>query len=176
MTIQDQYTSTIRQAQETWTDVVESFTHDLQKAFELPTKPFGLVDPSAAIDQVFDFWGRTLEVQRDFAKKFVGATLQVGETVRAQAESVGGAVREQAEAVKEVAREQAEAAEEVAREQAEAAEEAAREQAAKKREQAAKKYENLTKVELQEELGRRDLPKTGTVDELRQLLIDDDQK
>jgi hypothetical protein len=41
---------------------------------------------------------------------------------------------------------------------------------------ATKKYDDLTKAELQEELGARDLPKTGTVDELRERLVSDDLK
>jgi SAP domain len=147
VTIQDQYTSTVRQTRETWAEVIESFTNDLQKAFGQSVTPFGPVDPNAAIDQVFDFWGKTLEVQRDFAKKLAGVTVAVGETVRSQVESVGETVRAQAESAQEAAREEA-----------------------------AAEYEDLTKAELQQELARRDLPKTGNVDELRERLIEDDQK
>lgn len=147
-TLQDQYISAVRQSQDTWVGVVDTFTEGLQKSFALPgATPFDVVDPSAAIDQVFDFWGKTLEVQRDVSKQFAGLTLAVAEKARTQAESVGAAVREQAEsAVRAV------------------------------REQAAHKYADLTKAELQDELARRDLPKTGNVDELRERLIADDQK
>ena len=44
------------------------------------------------------------------------------------------------------------------------------------REQAAKTYDDLNKAELQEELGARNLPKTGNVDELRERLVADDLK
>jgi hypothetical protein len=156
MTIQDQYTDTVRQAQQSWSGVVQSAADNVQKAFAQPT-PFTTIDPSEAIDQVFDFWEKTLEVQRDFAKQLAGASIAVGERVRAQAETVREGVREQAESTKRVVREQAESSREAAHEQA------------------AQKYEQMTKAELQEELASRDLSKTGNVDELRERLIADDE-
>ena len=96
MTIQDQYIETFRQTQETWADVVKSFTSDAQRTFGQPSTFFGFVDPNETIDQVFDFWEKSLEVQRDVAKQLVGATISAGEKVREQAESVGAVVREQA--------------------------------------------------------------------------------
>jgi len=113
-------------------------------------------------------------VQRDFAKKLAGVTVSVGETVREQATSVGEAVREHTESVGELAREQTDSVQRAAQEQADSVKRAAQERAAQ--EQAAKKYEQLTKVELADELDRRDLPKTGNVDELRARLIEDDRK
>ncbi len=175
MTIQDQYTSTVRQATDTWADVTQSFSDLLQKAVGQSASRFDIVDPNDAIDQVFDFWEKTLEVQRGVAKQFIGATLAAGEKVRTQAESVGTAVREQVESAQVAAREQSELVKRTMREQAESAQEAAREQAAKKRELAAKKYDELTKPELQDELASRDLPKTGNVDELRERLLADDE-
>jgi len=154
MTIQDQYIETFRQTQETWADVVKSFADDVQRTFGQPSTFFGAVDPNETIDQVFDFWEKSLEVQRDIAKKFVGATITAGEKVREQAESVGAAVRQQAETVTATLQSAADAA----------------------RVRAAKTYDDLTKAELQEELGARDLPKTGNVDELRERLVADDLK
>ena len=46
MTIQDQYLDTFRQTQETWADLVKSFTNDAQRTFEQPTALFRLVDPN----------------------------------------------------------------------------------------------------------------------------------
>ena len=169
MSVSEQYANTVRQAQETMASMMESFASNTQKAFGQPVGPFGVVDPTAGIDQVFDFLGKTLEVQRDFAKKLAGVTASVGETARAQATSVGEAVREQATSAGELAREQADSVQRAAQEQADSVQRAAQEQAAKK-------YEQLTKVELADELDRRDLPKTGNVDELRARLIEDDRK
>ncbi len=158
MTIQDQYTSSIRQATETWAGVTEAFTDNVQKAFAQSGSPFQLIDPNAAIDQVFDFWEKTLEVQRGVAKQVVGVSVAAAEKVRTQAESIGTVVREQGESVTQAVREHVESAQQAVREQA------------------VKKYDELTKPELQEELASRDLPKTGNVDELRERLVADDQK
>ena len=154
MTIQDQYIDTFRQSQDTWTDVAKSFTNDVQGAFGQASAPFSFVDPNKAIDQVFDFWEKSLEVQRDIAKQYVGATITAGEKVREQAESVGAALRQQADTVTATLQSAADAV----------------------RVQAAKTYDDLTKAELQDELGARNLPKTGNVDELRERLVADDLK
>ncbi len=157
MTIQDEYVSTMRQAQDTWANVVGAVTDNIPKVLPPSVNTFG-IDPDAAIDQLFDFWEKTLEVQREFAKQLAGVTVSVGERVRKQAEYVSAAVREQSELTKRAVREQAESAQDAAREQA------------------AKKYDELTKAELQGQLASRDLPKTGNVEELRERLIEDDQK
>ncbi len=99
MTLQDQYISTFTKTQETWAAAVESLTDNVKKAFESAGTPFADVDPNAAIDQVFDFWEKTLGAQREAAKQFVAATVVAGEKVRTQAESVGAALKEQAESI-----------------------------------------------------------------------------
>ena len=87
MTIQDQYLDSFRQTQETWAGVVEYFTKDLQRTFEQPFNPFAVIDPNETIDQIFDFWGKSLEVQRDVVKQLVSTTLAATEKVREQVES-----------------------------------------------------------------------------------------
>jgi hypothetical protein len=164
MSIQDQYTSTVRQSQEAWAGIVESLTNNVQ-AFTKSTGPVPTIDPSAAIDQVFDFWSKALETQREVLKQFAGASVAIGEQARNSVEQVGSAVREQGENAKNVVREQTEAAKRAEREQERA-----------EREQAFSKYEDLTKAELQDELAGRDLAKTGNVDELRDRLVADDLK
>ncbi len=158
MTIQDQYVSTVRQAQQTWTDAAESAAGTVQKAFAQSASPFAIINPTQAIDQIFDFWEKTLDVQREVAKQLVGATVAASDRAREQAESVAEAVRENVESAKRAAREQAESAEEAAHEQV------------------VQKYDEMTKAELQEELASRELPKTGNVDELRERLVADDEK
>jgi len=74
--------------------------------------------------------------------------------VREQAESVGGLLREQAESVSGLAHEQARQVHHRARE----------------------RYEGKTKAELSDLLDRRNLPKTGTVDELVDRLVEADTK
>ena len=186
MSNEEQYTNAVRQTQEAWAGVVESLTNNVQ-AFTTNTNPIPTVDPSAAIDQIFDFWSKTLEAQREALKQIAGASVaagervreqvgQVGSAVREQGETVKGAVREQAESTERVAREQAEAVDRAEREEAKAAKRAERDQARAEREQVLSTFENLTKAELQEELANRDLPKSGKVDELRERLVADELK
>ena len=169
MTIQDQYIDSFRQTQETWAGVVEYFTKDLQRTFEQPFNPFAVIDPNETIDQIFDFWEKSLEVQRDVVKQMVSTTLAATEKVREQVETASAAVREQVEHAGVAAREQADSVNEALRKQATATTDAFREQTAKT-------YDALTKAELQDELASRDLPKTGNVDELRERLVADDLK
>jgi predicted phage tail protein len=158
MSPQNTYTDSIRQAQETGTDAVKALTGDFQSAYRQWTTQFGIVDPSAAVDQVFDFWETSLQVQRDFVKKLASTGASLTDTFRSQVESAGDAVRSQVESANDAVREQVEATQQAAREQALA------------------KYDDLNKVELQDELATRDLPKTGNVDELRERLVADDQQ
>jgi len=165
MTIQDQYIETFRQTQETWADAVKSFTNDAQRAFEQPSPVFSYVDPNKTIDQVFDFWEKSLEAQRTVAKQLVGASISAGEKVREQVELVSALVRQNADSVGQALREQADSVTATFQSAADAV-----------RDQAAKSYDDLTKAELQDELGARNLPKTGNVDELRERLVADDLK
>src|SRR5687768_17369290 len=97
MTIQDQYIETFRQTQETWADLVKSFTSDAQRTFGQPSPVFTFVDRNETIDQVFDFWEKSLEAQRKVAKQLVGVSISAGEKVREQVESVSALVRENAD-------------------------------------------------------------------------------
>jgi SAP domain-containing protein len=78
---------------------------------------------------------------------------------------VGGLVREQAEQVRQ-------AEQELARE----ARKADREQVRRAHEEARQRYEGLTKAELSDLLDKRNLPKTGNVDELVERLVEADSK
>jgi hypothetical protein len=165
MTIQDQYIETFRQTQETWVDVVKSFTTETPWTFGPRSPLFSYVDPNKTIDQFFDFWEQSLEAQRTVAKQLVGASISAGEKVREQVESVSSVLRQNADSVGQAFREQADTVTATFQSAADAV-----------RDQAAKSYDDLTKAELQEELGARNLPKTGNVDELRERLVADDLK
>jgi hypothetical protein len=165
MTIQEQYIETFRQSQETWADMVKSFTNDAPWTFGQSSPLFSYLDPNKAVDQVFDFWEKSLEAQRTVAKQLVSATLSASEKVREQVESVSAVVRQNADSVGEALREQADSVTTTLQSAA-----------ATVRDEAAKTYDDLTKAELQEELSARDLPKSGNVDELRQRLVADDLK
>lgn len=93
MTIQDTYTDSIRQSQETWASVMSSFTDNVTKTFGQAGTPFAAVDPNTAVDQVFDFWAKALETQRELAKQFVGISVDATEKIRAQVEAVSETVK-----------------------------------------------------------------------------------
>ena len=157
MSIQDNYISAFRQAQEAWVGAVASLTEDVQSLAK-SAAPTGTIDPNAAIDQVFDFWSTTLESQRLILKQIVGASVTAGERVREGVQQAGSAAREQSETAKDEARKQAQAAKRAERQRVVA------------------KYEDMNKIELQDELSARNLAKTGTVDELRERLVAEDLK
>jgi uncharacterized membrane protein YqiK len=121
-----------------------------------------------------------------------------GDVVREKAEAAGDIAREQAENAELAAREQAAKAEQAERELARRARQAEREQAEKaeraeqelarqarqaEREHARRahqraraRYEGLPKAELSDLLAKRDLPKTGNIDELIERLVEADSK
>jgi flagellar biosynthesis GTPase FlhF len=121
-----------------------------------------------------------------------------GDVMREKAEAAGDIAREQAakaeQAEKELARrarqaqrEQAEKAERTAREQAAKAEQAEqelarqarqaqREHARQAHQRARQRYEGLSKAQLSDLLAKRDLPKTGNIDELIERLVEADSK
>ena len=108
---------------------------------------------------------RTVDISRNLTLSWVEAAGTLSGAVREQAESMGGLVREQAGSARDFVHEQAGKAEQAAREQARRAHEEARQ-----------RYEGLTKAELSDLLDKRNLPKTGTVDELVERLVEADSK
>ncbi len=178
-----------------WTEGARTVTGRL---FGLPQ-----VDLVPAVERYFDLVQRTVDINRRLAVRWAEAAATLSGAVREKAESAGDIVREKAEAAGDIAREQAEQAEkelarqarQAEREQAVKAERATREQAAKaeqaeqelarqarqaEREHARQahqraraRYEGLPKAELSDLLAKRDLPKTGNIDELIERLVDD---
>ncbi len=99
-----------------------------------------------------------------------------GAVVRERAESAGEVVRERAESFERAASEQAEKAEQAQEELAREARRIERQNARQAHEKARARYEGLTKAELSDLLAKRDLPKTGNVDELVERLVEADGK
>ena len=117
------------------------------------------------VERYFEFVQRTVDISRDLTLKWAEAAGTLSGTVREQAESVGGLVREQADKAEQAKQELAREASKAEREQARHAHDKARE-----------RYEGLTKAELSDQLDKRHLPKTGTVDELVERLVEADSK
>ena len=162
-----------------WTEGARTVTGRL---FGLPQ-----VDLVPAVERYFDLVQRTVEINRRLAVRWAEAAGTLSGAVREKAESAGDVVREKAEAADDIAREQAENAERAAREQAAKADQAEHELARQARQsereharqahaRARARYEGLTKAELSDLLAKRDLPKTGNIDELIERLVHADSK
>jgi hypothetical protein len=108
---------------------------------------------------------RTVDISRDLTIKWAESAGMLSGVVREQAESVSGLVREQAELAGQAEKDLVREARKAEREQARHAHDKARE-----------RYEGLTKAELSDLLDKRDLPKTGNVDELIERLVEADSK
>lgn len=145
------------------------------------------VDLVPAVERYFELVQRTVDINRHLAVRWAEAVGTLSGVVREKAGSAGEVVREKAEAAGNVVREQAEKAELAALEQAEKAEQAEkelarqarqaeREQARRAHERARERYEGQTKAELSDLLAKRELPKTGNVDELIERLVEADSK
>jgi hypothetical protein len=140
------------------------------------------IDLVPAVERYFELVQRTVDINRHLAVRCAEAVGTLSGVVREKAESAGDLVREKAEAAGNVVREQAEKAEQVALEQAEQVEQAEkelarqaeREQARRAHERARERYEGLAKAELSDLLAKRELPKTGNVDELIERLVEAD--
>src|SRR6476620_2936688 len=153
-----QSASTVEKIADFWTQGSKTLTDYM---------PAGLpqVDLVPFVERYFEFVQRTVDISRDLTIKWAESAGMLSGVVREQAESVSGLVREQAELT-----EQAEKA--LVRE----ARKAEREQARHAHDKARERYEGLTKAELSDLLDKRDLPKTGNVDELIERLVEADSK
>jgi hypothetical protein len=139
------------------------------------------VDLVPAVERYFNLVQRTVDINRRFAVRWAEAAGTLSGVAREKAGSAGDVVREKAEAAGDIARQQAEKAEQAAREQAAKADQAEKElarqagQAEREHARAARqRYEGLPKAELSDLLAKRDLPKTGNIDELIERLVEAD--
>jgi hypothetical protein len=159
-----------------WTEGARTVTDRLPR---LPQ-----VDLVPAVERYFELVQRMVDINRRLAVRWAEAAGTLSGVAREKAGSAGDVVREKAEAAGNVVRGQAERAEQAAREQAEQAErelarqarQAEREQARQAHERARQRYEGLPKAELSDLLAKRELPKTGNIDELIERLVEADSK
>jgi hypothetical protein len=134
------------------------------------------VDLVPVVERYFEFVQRTVDISRNLTLMWAEAAGTLSGAVREQAESVGGLVREQAGSARDFVHEQAEQVKQAEQELAREARKADREQARRAHEEARQRYEGLTKAELSDLLDKRNLPKTGNVDELVERLVEADSK
>jgi len=184
-----QYSTEVSEARSAMQKLADFWTQGAQtlsdQTHSLPGLP--KVDLIPAVERYFEFLQRTVDMNRDFTIKWVKAASMMSGVLREQTESVGDLVREQADTVGDIVREQADATEQAAREQAERAEQAEQElavqarkaersQAKEAHEKARQRYEGLTKGELSDLLAKRELTKSGNIDELIERLVESDGK
>jgi hypothetical protein len=126
-----------------------------------------LPDLDEAFDRYFTYLQRGIEVNRELTKQWTSAISALSDVAQSQLSSVGTAVRGHADAIGDWVSGEADTVEQAARAQAESIGQA-------KKDQARQLYQDLSKAELTELLGKRDLPKSGTVEELVDRLVDAD--
>ncbi len=181
-----QYSAAVSHARNAVEKTADVWTEGARTVTErLPGLP--QVDLVPAVERYFDFLQRTVDINRRLAVRWAEAAGTLSGVVREKAGPAGDVVREKAEAAGDVAREQAVKAEQAAREQAEKVDQAEkelarqvrqaeREQAREAHERARQRYEGLPKAELSDLLAKRDLPKTGNLDELIERLVEADSR
>src|SRR6476660_6734272 len=166
----ERYRAAASQSASTVEKVADFWTQGSKKLTDYMPAGLPQVDLVPFVERYFEFVQRTVDISRDLTIKWAESAGMLSGVVREQAESVSGLVREQADSARDFAHEQAGKVEQSARQQAE------REQAKHAHDRARERYEGLTKAELSDLLDKRDLPKTGNVDELIERLVEADSK
>jgi hypothetical protein len=183
----ERYRAAASQSASTAEKIADFWAQGSQRLSDYMLPGLPQVDLVPAVERYFEFVQRTVDISRDLTLKWAQSAGMLSGAVRDQAESVGGMVREQAESARELVHEQAGKADQAARAQAAQAEQAEkdlarearkaeRDQARHAHDKARERYEGRTKTELSDLLDQRHLPKTGTVDELVERLVEADSK
>jgi hypothetical protein len=166
------YSTRITQARETVSSVSEARMRDAKALLHLvPTPGNGFLSPSDVLDQNRRIAKNLVLVNANYVKELAMA-------VRNHVTGLAGVLADEVVTTAKLANTEAEKAQEnfisEAEEIVRAERAEVRRQKRAAREEAAQRYQEMTKVELSEELDKRNMPTTGNVDELRERLIDSD--
>ena len=170
------YSAAASQSASTAEKIADFWTQGSQRLSDHMLPGLPQVDLVPVVERYFEFVQRTVDISRNLTLRWAEAAGTLSGAVREQAESVGGLVREQAGSARDFVHEQAEQVKQAEQELAREARKADREQARRAHEEARQRYEGLTKAELSDLLDKRNLPKTGNVDELVERLVEADSK
>jgi septal ring factor EnvC (AmiA/AmiB activator) len=184
MTLQDQYLNGARSA---WSDAVTSWSHSVQDAAAQARTPFALVNPNPLLTQWVTVARQLQQANLEYAVNLLHAVSVASDAGSKYIDTVRSAIGDQVQALSDTLQEQLNKTDQIVQERAEQMEQAERDQvrqarAAERREArqaeqtARQRYEGKAKSELSDELSTRDLPKTGTVDELIDRLVEADTK
>ena len=196
MTVTDNYAANTRRAESVLTNALDGWKNGLNSwtaPFQfLPATPqFPQFDVAEVLEQQVKVLQQFIDVNVEYARQLAeagntvsGAVRQhidglstvlfnqiqtVSETVQGTVETFEESVRDTAEQAEQTQREEAKQAEQEEREKRQQAQKVERE----KRQQVREHYRAMTKNELSEEAAKRNLPKTGTVDDLVDRLVKD---
>ena len=192
-----QYSAAASQAGGAVEKAADLWSRGVQEVFDrtsqLPSLP--QVDLAPAVERYFDFVQRAVAVNRGLTVRWAQAVTHLsgavqdraesaGQTVRSRTKPVGHAVRTKADTIEQAAREQSAKAATASRKQAEQDQEdrarearrVERERVSQARQQARARYQRMTKAELSDLLAKRNLPKSGNVDELVDRLAEADAR
>ena len=156
----ERYSAAASQSASTAEKIADFWTQGSQRLSDYMLPGLPQVDLVPVVERYFEFVQRTVDISRNLPLSWAEAAGTLSGAVREQAESMGGLVREQAGSARDFVHEQA----------GEAG------QARRAHEEARQRYEGLTKAELSDLLDKRNLPKTGNVDELVERLVEADSK
>jgi hypothetical protein len=161
MTVDEKLSRGAVEIQDTWTSLTDTWIRAAEDLLSSASPdPFGLFHPDGVIDQMFDFTRRALEINCDLISTLTSVSITAEEAVMKAATPIGVAVPPL--------------------DQPQTVEPARAELVPSEREGtrpiAARKYSRVSKADLQQALSRRHLPKTGTIKELRERLIEADLK
>ena len=109
MTLQDEYTGTVRRTADAWVSATEVWTDNVQKVTDTirtPVVPAVQVDVTGAVEQWFDFSERVAKVNREYVVNLAGVGNALTGAVRQHADALAEAVRDQVQAVAHIAKEQ----------------------------------------------------------------------
>jgi hypothetical protein len=154
--------SALEKSAELWRQSEQRLSDQVDTLARLPE-----FDAGRAVKVYFDYLQRRLEVNREFAQKWVEAVNALSDLGRQQLSAVGAAAQGHAEALTDWITGEADTIAQTAQEQLEYTERA-------REDRAREQYSGLSKAELAELAATRDLPKTGTVEELVDRLVADD--
>jgi SAP domain len=170
------YRPAASQSASTAEKIADFWTQGSQRLSDYVLPGLPQVDLVPVVERYFEFVQRTVDISRNLTLRWAEAAGTLSGAAREQAESVGGLVREQAGSARDFVHEHAEQVKQAEQELAREARKADREQARRAHEEARQRYEGLTKAELSDLLDKRNLPKTGNVDELVERLVEADSK
>ena len=172
----ERYRAAASQSASTAEKIADFWTQGSQKLTDRMLPGLPQVDLVPMVERYFEFVQRTVDISRNLTLKWAESAVTLSGAVREQAESTREFVHEQAGKAEQAARQQAVQAEQAEQELARQARKAEREQAKQAHDISRERYQGLTKAELSDQLDHRHLPKTGTVDELVERLVEADSK